>query len=51
MAQFSVTKNPDGTFKLVVTRVVQQQEEHNVGSIEEVNAKVTEVANAETPQA
>lgn len=47
MANFTVTKNQDGSFHVVVTKSVPANEEFNFGSIEEVNAKVTEVTNAE----
>lgn len=51
MADIRVTKNSDGSFHLVVAKVVPQNEEFNFGTVEELNAKVAEVANAETPQA
>lgn len=53
MADLKVTKNPDGSLHLVVSKVVTQEtnEDFNFGSVEELNAKVAEIANAETPAA
>jgi len=53
MANVSITRNPDNSFHVVVSKVVTQEakEEFNFGSVEEVNAKVAEVANAEAPTA
>lgn len=47
LADFNVTKNSDGTFKVTVTQVVKTSTDFALSSLDEVVAKVVEVENAE----
>ncbi len=48
MADFSVSKNADGSYKVVVNKVVPANEEFAFGTLDEALNKVKEVEVAET---
>lgn len=47
MADFNVTKNSDGTFKVTVTQVVKTSTDFSLATIDDVTAKVVEVEATE----
>ncbi len=47
MADFNITKNSDGSFKVTVTQVVKTSTDFSLATIDDVAAKVVEVENAE----
>lgn len=50
MADVSLTKNQDGTWKVTVSKNVPQNEEHVFGNIDEAVNKIKEVESQEQPQ-
>ena len=51
MADFAITKNPDGSYKVTVNKVVPANEEFAFGTLDEALNKVKEVEATETPAA
>ena len=49
MADFAITKNPDGSYKVTVNKVVPANEEFAFGNFDEAVAKVKEIEAAEQP--
>lgn len=47
IADFNITKNSDGTFKVTVTQVVKQSNDFTLATIDDVTAKVVEVEATE----
>lgn len=51
LADFAITKNPDGSYKVAINKVVPANEEFAFGTLDEAVNKVKEVEAAEQPQA
>ncbi len=51
MAEFNLSKNADGSYKVVVNKTVPANEEFAFGTLDEALAKVKEVEVAETQPA
>jgi len=49
MADFNISKNPDGSYRVVVNKTVPANEEFAYGSLDEAVAKVKELEAAEQP--
>lgn len=51
MADFNISKNPDGSYKVTVNKTVPANEEFAFGSLDEAVNKVKEIEAAEQPAA